>query len=229
MIMLVFSLILMCVSFSGTTNGSEVNCVAVVKMPRNTVFVAPVMTELKINCTVTLHGCPRNPRIKWCKITGNDCKALNYSNHIRSEWKNFTEHGGMAFLVFLNISMEDTGFYRCKEGDTSVSHAINVTVTDNVEDKVSQNQSNPILGDLNTPPTDDLGWLWPYVYTCSGTVGLVFMAVSFFYVVRCQGRNWTRKDMENKNQYMDKRKNDLLHLPHLCLDSDLLTYVVYRV
>uniref|UniRef100_A0A671KMZ3 Ig-like domain-containing protein n=1 Tax=Sinocyclocheilus anshuiensis TaxID=1608454 RepID=A0A671KMZ3_9TELE len=113
--------------FSFILLGTEMNCISVIRVPRNTVFRAPVMTELKINCTLTLQGCHRNPRVSWCKLNGSDCKALNYSHHIRTEWKSITEHEWVAFLIFLNISMEDTGSYRCKEGDTSVSHTINVT------------------------------------------------------------------------------------------------------
>uniref|UniRef100_A0A673MHZ4 Ig-like domain-containing protein n=1 Tax=Sinocyclocheilus rhinocerous TaxID=307959 RepID=A0A673MHZ4_9TELE len=141
------------------------NCIPVIRVPRNTVFRAPVMTKLKINCTITLHGCHRNPRVSWCKIYGNNCKALNYSHHIRTEWKNITEHEWVAFLIFLNISMEDTGSYRCKGGDTSVSHTINVTVT----------------GDRNSGEKDDLKWLWPYVYICSGIAGLVVILTSALY------------------------------------------------
>jgi len=101
-----------------------------IRVPRNTLFRARVMTKLKINCTVTQpEGCHRSPQVSWCKIYGNDCKALNHSNYTETEWKNVTEHEGMAFLTFLKLSMEDTGLYRCKEGDNSVSHAINVTVT----------------------------------------------------------------------------------------------------
>ncbi len=105
------------------------NCFPVIRVPRNTVFLAPVMSVLKINCTITLKGCHRSPSVSWCKLYGDGCKYLNYSDHIRTEWKNITEHEGMAFLIFLNISMEDTGLYRCREGDTSVGHTINVTVT----------------------------------------------------------------------------------------------------
>ncbi|KAF4118639.1 uncharacterized protein LOC131542574 isoform X2 [Onychostoma macrolepis] len=230
MIILATILILMCVIVSDTTNGSEMNCYPVIRVPRNTVFLAPVMSVLKINCTITLPGCHRNPRVSWCKTYGNDCKALNYTNHIRTEWKSITEHEWMAFFIFLNISMEDTGFYRCKEGDTTIGHAINVTVTDNGEDKVSHNQSNTIH-DLNTPPNDGLQWLWYVLYICSGIVLLVFtiMIVSFLYIIRRQGRKSTRKDMANKNQYMETEKNDLLLPPNLCLNSDVLTSVVYRV
>ncbi len=110
-------------------SGSEMNCIPVLRVPRSTVFLAPVMSVLKISCTITLHGCHGSPSVSWCKISGDTCTSLNYSDHIRTEWKSITEHEWMAFLIFLNISMEDTGRYRCKEGKFSISHAINVTVT----------------------------------------------------------------------------------------------------
>ncbi|XP_051751881.1 uncharacterized protein LOC127513810 isoform X5 [Ctenopharyngodon idella] len=245
---LTISLLLLSLSVSGTTNGSEQHCNPVIKVPRNTVFKARVMTVLKINCTVNLTGCHRSPRVSWCKIIGNDCKALNHSDYIKTELKKTTEHEWMVFMIFLNISMEDAGLYRCKEGEMSVGHAINVTVTYNKEDQVSHNQSNTtdnnknefsptpsntmstILGDMNTVPNDDQQWLWPYVYICTGIAELVFivMTVSLLYVVRRQGRKSTKKDVSNKNQYI-KTQSDLLLPPHLYLNSDLLTTVIYRV
>ncbi|KAL1282209.1 hypothetical protein QQF64_001012 [Cirrhinus molitorella] len=96
--------------------------------------------------------------------------------------------------------MEDSGFYRCKKGDTSISHAINVTVTDNEEDKVSHNQSNttdnknnefsPTLSNTMSTTVDDLNtaalqWLWYFVYICSGIVGLLFIVT--FHAIRCHG------------------------------------------
>uniref|UniRef100_A0A9J8BY05 Ig-like domain-containing protein n=1 Tax=Cyprinus carpio carpio TaxID=630221 RepID=A0A9J8BY05_CYPCA len=191
-------------------NRSEMNCYSVVRVPRNTVFLAPVRSVLKINCTITLDGCHRNPRVSWCKLYGDDCKPLNYSNHIRTEWKNITEHEGMAFLVFLNISMEDAGFYRCKESDMSIGHVINVTVTECKYSHILLIINFKILfnvHDLNTPPNDGLQRLWYSVYICSGIVGLVFIVMIF----------------------METQKNDLLLPPHLYLNSDVLTSVVYRV
>ncbi|XP_051560384.1 uncharacterized protein LOC127444846 isoform X3 [Myxocyprinus asiaticus] len=132
------SLTLLLLSVSRNTNGSEINCNASIKVPRHTLFRTPVMTVLKINCSVTIYEC-KNPRILWCKIYGNDCKALNDSVYIKSEWRNTAVHGGVAFLTFMNISMEDEGLYRCRVGETSVSHNINVTVT--VGNEVSHNQS----------------------------------------------------------------------------------------
>ncbi|XP_016109296.1 uncharacterized protein [Sinocyclocheilus grahami] len=178
---------------------SEMNCYSLVRVPRNTVFLAPVMSVLKINCTITLYGCHRNPRVSWCKLYGDVCTSLNYSNHLRNEWTNITEHEGMTFLVFLNISMEDTGFYRCKEGDMSIGHAINVTVT--------------VPTTVHTPPNDGLQWLWYFVYICSGIVGLVFivMIVSFLYIfIRqdLQVKGDSSKEKLNKDVYM-KRENNL--------------------
>ncbi|XP_026060748.1 uncharacterized protein LOC113044792 [Carassius auratus] len=206
------------------------NCSSVVRVPRKTVFLAPVMSVLKINCSVTLRGCQRKPRVSWCKLYGDDCIVVNYSNSIRTEWKNITEQEGIAFLVFLNISIEDTGFYRCKVGDVSIGHAINVTVTaDNMNEEFSITPNNTIpttVHDLNTPPNDGLQWFWYFVSICSGIVGLVFMIISFLYIFRRRGRKSTRKYMANKNQYMETQKTDLLP-PHLYLNSDVLTSVVY--
>ncbi|KAL1282207.1 hypothetical protein QQF64_001010 [Cirrhinus molitorella] len=227
---LAVSLLLLSLSASGTTNGSEMNCITI-KVPRNTVFLAPVTTMLKINCTIILRACHRNPIISWCKIYGNGCKALNHSNHMRTEWKSITEHNGMAFLIFLNISMEDSGFYRCKEGDTSISHAINVTVTDNEEDTVSHNEGNTT--DLNTHPKDDLGWLWPYVYICSGIAGLVVIVITVtVLIIRCKGTKSTRKDMTIKTQYMETQRGDLPLPPrsqhNTRSPSDQLTSTLYH-
>uniref|UniRef100_A0A8C1B5W8 Ig-like domain-containing protein n=1 Tax=Cyprinus carpio carpio TaxID=630221 RepID=A0A8C1B5W8_CYPCA len=181
--------------------GTEINCVPLIRVPRNTVFRAPVMTKLKINCTITLDGCHRNPRVSWCKLNGSDCKALNYSHHIRTEWKDIKKHEWMAFLIFLNISMEDTGLYRCKEGDTSVSHAINVTVTGQ---------------------KDDLQWLWPYVYICSGIAGLVVIVIIVtLLIIRNQGEIFFL--MFSLPQ---SKPHHNTHSPHP--PSDQLTSALYR-
>uniref|UniRef100_A0A8C1P100 Ig-like domain-containing protein n=1 Tax=Cyprinus carpio TaxID=7962 RepID=A0A8C1P100_CYPCA len=217
------SLLLLSLGISGMANGTEINCVPLIRVPRNTVFRAPVMTKLKINCTITLDGCHRNPRVSWCKLNGSECKALNYSHHIRTERKDIKKHEWMAFLIFLNISMEDTGLYRCKEGDTSVSHAINVTVTDKNEDEVSRNQSNT-LGDWNSGQKDDLQWLWPYVYICSGIAGLVVIVIIVtLLIIRNQGKKSTRKNMATKNQ---SKPHHNTHSPHP--PSDQLTSALNR-
>ncbi|XP_051558962.1 B- and T-lymphocyte attenuator-like isoform X5 [Myxocyprinus asiaticus] len=202
---LVAYLTLLLLSVSGNTNGSEINCIATIKVPRNTQFRAHVMTLLIINCTVIVHEC-QNSSIYWCKIYGNDCKALNHSNNIKAEWKSITEHDGIAFLTFLNISTEDEGLYRCRLGETTVSHSINVTVTVGNEE-VFLNQSK--TGDLNTFPKDGLQWLWPYVYICSGIVGLVVIVMTLsLFIIRRQGTKSTRKNKTTKNQNIGTQRSD---------------------
>ncbi|XP_043088639.1 B- and T-lymphocyte attenuator-like [Puntigrus tetrazona] len=226
---LAVSLLLLSLSVSGTINGSEMPCIPLVRVARNTVFLAPVTSELKINCSITLHGCHRNPRVSWCKIYGHNCNPLNYSDNIRTEWKNLTEHEGMAFLVFLNISMKDTGLYRCKEGEMSISHAMNVTVTYNKEDMFSHNQGN--TSDLSLGSAVDLQWLLPYVYICSGIAGLVVTVITVtLFIVRRQGTKSTRKDMTVKNQYMETQRSELPPLPYPSTrsSSDQLTSASYR-
>lgn len=213
-------LLLLSQRVSSNTDWSKPQCVTKLKVPRHTVFKSHVMTELKINCPVTHHGCQRIPIISWCKIYGDTCTALNHSDVIKTEWKNTAEHEGMAFLVFQNISMEDAGLYRCKEGKMSLSHAINVTVT-------VLSVLNPVPTEINPVQDDDLQWLWPYLYICSGVLGLVIiLTLILVYIVRHKGRKSTNK-CGKINQYLVKQKTDLLLPPHLCLDSDLLTTLKY--
>ncbi|XP_056313914.1 uncharacterized protein LOC130229239 [Danio aesculapii] len=206
-------LLLLLQGVSSNTDWSETQCVVKLKVPRHTVFKASVKTELKINCTVTHYGCQRILIISWCKIYGDGCKALNHSDVIKTEWKNTAEHEGMAFLIFQKISMEDAGLYRCKESDMSISHLINVTVM--------------VPSVLNPVPDDNLQWLWPYLYICSVILGLVIiMTLLLVNIVQHTGRKSTNK-CGKTNQYLAKQRSDLLLPPHLCLDSDLLTTVVY--
>ncbi|XP_073808515.1 B- and T-lymphocyte attenuator isoform X2 [Danio rerio] len=204
------SLLLLSLSVSGTSNGTEPHCDVKLKVPRQTIFKARIMTQLKINCTVTHNGCQWNPIISWCKIYGDHCKALNHSDLIKMECRNTAQHEGMAFLIFQNITMENSGSYRCTHGDTSVSHAINVTITGNGEDEFSHNQSNKI-------PDNGLKWLWPYVYICSGIAALVIIIITItLFVFNCQDTKSKTEELTNKNQYMETQSSDLLPppLPH---------------
>ncbi|XP_056585488.1 uncharacterized protein LOC130406924 [Triplophysa dalaica] len=188
-------------------NGSEHLCLTSIKVPRNTHIRAPVMTELKINCTVIIHKCQGNPKISFCKIYGNDCKAVDQSNHIKTMWRNFAQQEGMLFLTFLNISMDDAGLYRCKS-QNSVSHHINVTVTDvflaNKDNSVSGNQSST-SNEINK--MEVLQWFWPKV---SLLVGLVVTVITVsLSIIRCQGGKSARKDTTTTVQYMETQRSDL--------------------
>ncbi|KAK1802952.1 hypothetical protein P4O66_021485, partial [Electrophorus voltai] len=118
---------------SGVTEGSFLECIPVLTVPRNTVWRAAPMSTLKINCTVSIPShCWENLALSWCKVDeGNDCKPLNHSSHITTEWRKITGEYKTSFLVFRNLSKADSGLYRCKvDGRVStISHIINVTVT----------------------------------------------------------------------------------------------------
>lgn len=89
------------------------------------------MKSLKINCTVESH-CWKIIDVSWCRIDDkNECGPLINWNHLTTEWKNINENKQMFFLVFHNVSMQDSGLYRCKikSPTPTVSHTINVTVT----------------------------------------------------------------------------------------------------
>ncbi|KAI7811495.1 putative B- and T-lymphocyte attenuator-like [Triplophysa rosa] len=184
---------------------SEPLCIIAIKVPRNTQFRAPVMTVLKINCTVIIENCKGNPTVSWCKIYGNDCKALNHSNDIKPMWKNTTQRDGIAVLTFLNISMDDAGSYRCKS-QHSVSHGMKVTVTAHKENSGSGNQSNTSY-EINQK--EGLQWFWPYVSICGGLVGLVVIVITVsLFIIRCQGRKSARKETTTTIQYMKTQRSD---------------------
>ncbi|KAA0713561.1 hypothetical protein E1301_Tti023135 [Triplophysa tibetana] len=57
-----------------------------------------------------------------------DRHASTEKHKSTDEPQNITQQERMLFLMFLNLSMDDAGLYRCK-GQNSMSHHINVTVT----------------------------------------------------------------------------------------------------
>ncbi|XP_065151959.1 B- and T-lymphocyte attenuator-like isoform X2 [Paramisgurnus dabryanus] len=206
---LVACLVLLSLLVSGNTNESELGCITSIKVPRNKLVKALVMTVFKINCSVNILKCQGIPKMSWCKLYGEDCKALNQSNYTETvEWKNITY--GIAFLTFLNISMEDAGLYRCKN-QNSVSHSINVTVSDRV-DSDSCNESNTILGNTNV---ESLQWLLPYLYICGGVMGLVVIVIAVsLFIIRCKGKGSTRNVMTVKNQCIETQRRDLTTTSH---------------
>nr|XP_055061133.1 B- and T-lymphocyte attenuator-like isoform X1 [Misgurnus anguillicaudatus] len=207
---LVACLVLLSLQVSGNSNESELECITSIKVPRNKLVEALVMTEFKINCTVNVLKCQGIPKISWCKLYGEDCKASNQSNYKETvDWKNFTY--GTAFLTFLNISMEDAGLYRCKS-QNSVSHSINVTVTADRVDSDSGNQNNTILDNTKGEGSHSL---LPYVYICGGVIGLVVIVIAVsLFIIKCQGKGSTRNVMTNTNQCIETQRRDLITTSH---------------
>ncbi|XP_041115962.1 B- and T-lymphocyte attenuator-like isoform X2 [Polyodon spathula] len=87
------------------------------------------MRTLTINCTVNY--CEEEPEVTWCKILGSDCKPLNA--RVETSWNQPSIHSAVSSLTFFNISLNDSGQYRCKavdvRGISSVGHSITVNVS----------------------------------------------------------------------------------------------------
>ncbi|GAA6074488.1 uncharacterized protein LOC113657158 isoform X4, partial [Tachysurus ichikawai] len=110
---------------------SNLDCFPSLMVPRNTVWSARVKDQLMINCTVVSEpNCWNNIAVSWCKIDmKNEYRSLY---HTSTGWRTISESKRVFFLIFWEISLQDSGLYRCKilSPAPSVSHAINVTVTD---------------------------------------------------------------------------------------------------
>ncbi|XP_058262750.1 uncharacterized protein LOC131363839 [Hemibagrus wyckioides] len=126
-------LILVQLSVRVNTDESNLDCFPSIMVPRNMVWRARVMDILMINCTVVSEvHCWKNIEVSWCRITEiNECRHF-HSKHTITGWKSITESKRLLFLIFWKISFQDAGLYRCEmiSPTSSMSHAINVTVTD---------------------------------------------------------------------------------------------------
>ncbi|KAL6481695.1 hypothetical protein MHYP_G00097750 [Metynnis hypsauchen] len=126
-------LILLLFSCCGHSQEPVLDCIPSLRVPRNTVWKSPEKETLKINCTViTESHCWKILSVSWCKFEdNNDCRPLSHSTHTGTGWRNITEDERMFFLIFWNLSLQDTGPYRCKSDGPvfTASHTINVTVT----------------------------------------------------------------------------------------------------
>nr|XP_046193980.1 B- and T-lymphocyte attenuator-like isoform X3 [Oncorhynchus gorbuscha] len=172
-ILLVFCLLFL-VCIYGNAQGP---CEIEVPIKRNTVWTAVPQKRLTINCPVK--HCGETLRVTWCKFEDANCKQINETEQVKIGWKPFDSgsENRIAFLDFKKISMNDDGSYRCgMAGNKSsiVSHAINVSVSDNSPNAKHDEKY--------------LSWL-PYAYICVGIVLLVVVvtAISFLYLYGCKG------------------------------------------
>lgn len=202
---------------TSNTTGTHPDCIPSIMVPRNTLWKVRVMTSLKINCTVdTESHCWKNVDVSWCRIDNkSECRSLKHSDHITTEQRNITESKVMLFLIFQNISMQDAGLYRCeiKSLTPTVSHAINVTVTDDVPDcttdyKVVTQENNTT--NISNPNVENKEWLQSYVYICSGIGALLLIVVVVCVaVIRCRGRKKYIKQKIHENQSTATPVSDL--------------------
>ncbi|KAK2818153.1 hypothetical protein Q7C36_022086 [Tachysurus vachellii] len=194
---------------TGTTEENNTDCFPNILVPRNTVWKAREMDKLKINCTVESESyCWNKISVTWCKIDlKNKCNHLNHSYHTTTEWIRINESRRLLFLIFQNVSMRDAGLYRCEvlSPAPSVSHAINVTVTEYVPDistasdggsQVTQGTTNNTNTNMAANPT----WPQSYVYICSGVGVLVFIVLVSVIVIWCRGQKKSIKKTIHQNQ-----------------------------
>ncbi|XP_048882977.1 uncharacterized protein LOC125749592 [Brienomyrus brachyistius] len=114
--------------------GSDDVCPVEIRVARNTVTSAVENSSLTLHCPVK--HCGWRPAVTWCKRNPAHCITVNVADNIKIQWKySETEpNTGTSDLIFTRVSMGDAGLYRCGVYGTvtSVSHLINVSVTENV-------------------------------------------------------------------------------------------------
>ncbi|XP_045555366.1 uncharacterized protein isoform X2 [Salmo salar] len=183
--------ILVVLLFPWDAHGQDSDCFPEIRVTRNTVWKASPGKQLKINCSVVL--CSNlQPPLLWCKVDeSNNCNTVNTTTLIQTQWTNFTNTTGILFLVFTSISIDDAGLYRCALNEASVSHSVNVTVSDST---LSQRDSF-------------LEWVWPYVYSSAGIVVfvIVVITISMLSLRGCKGAcpaRKSRKEDQTVNRYM---------------------------
>ncbi|XP_047673654.1 uncharacterized protein LOC113657158 isoform X5 [Tachysurus fulvidraco] len=127
-------LILVLLSVRANTDESNLDCFPSMWVPRNTVWSARVTERLMINCTIYSEpNCWNNIAVSWCKLDMNkECIYLTHSTHTSTVWRNISESKRVLLLIFWEISLQDSGLYRCiiLSPVHTMSHNINVNVTD---------------------------------------------------------------------------------------------------
>ncbi|XP_064814775.1 uncharacterized protein LOC135530372 [Oncorhynchus masou masou] len=178
--------------FHRDANGHDSDCFPEIGVVRNTVWKASPGQQLKINCSIAFCSNSPPPPSLWCKVDeSNNCNPVNTTTIFQTQWTSLTNTTGISFLVFTSISIYDVGLYRCALNGASVSHSINVTVSDST---VSQSDSF-------------LEWVWPYVYSSAGIMVfvIVVITISMLSMRGCKGAcpaRKSRKEDQTENQYM---------------------------
>ncbi|KAJ8362562.1 hypothetical protein AAFF_G00368100 [Aldrovandia affinis] len=164
---LALPLLLFC--FYGPMQG-ENSCELDIHLKRKTSWTAFTMETLAINCTII--DCGTETELSWCKldnITG--CQTITETELIQMELRRKDTNQGLYFLHFTNVSVNDTGSYRCRTtGNVSlVSQSIEVFIKDGPEQE-------------SIPPE----WL-PYIYISLGILVLIVTVIVTFCLLRSKG------------------------------------------
>ncbi|XP_010903462.2 B- and T-lymphocyte attenuator [Esox lucius] len=183
----------------GQDNGSD--CYPEIRVQRNTVWKASLGDYLEINCPVII--CTNSSSILWKKMNGSDWIPVNRTALIEIKWLR-SRNNGTSFLVFQRIDVKDSGLYQCTLV-SAVSHSINVTVTEHVEDTTVVNQKNET--NVTSGQKDSfLEGLWHYVYISAGIAVFVIMVItiSMLLIRGCKGvclSKQSKKEEQPENQY----------------------------
>ncbi|KAJ8004156.1 hypothetical protein DPEC_G00155860 [Dallia pectoralis] len=166
----------------GNDDGSQ--CYSEIRVKRNTVQKASPGDNVEINCTVTL--CPNSPPVLWKKVNEPSWDPVNRTDHVEINVKKMN-NSETSFLIFKNISTNDSGLYRCIF-QNAVGHAINVTVSESVEDTtivIQKNETNATSSQTDSLLKQQLH----YVYITVGIVGfvIVIITITMLLIRGCKG------------------------------------------
>uniref|UniRef100_A0AAY4B6D7 Ig-like domain-containing protein n=1 Tax=Denticeps clupeoides TaxID=299321 RepID=A0AAY4B6D7_9TELE len=162
---------------------------------RNSRSEASLMDNVIIKCPITY--CDAEPIILWCKVTaGNDCNRFNSTSPSDIRWENTGEKTGTSVLQITNVTMKDSGLYRCKimsGGIHLTSHSITVTVAG------KDGFLSHVL--FRHKPDSPL----PYIYVCCIVAGAVILVI----IARLQMSNLVSATPDLHGHHTSRQNSEL--------------------
>nr|XP_015219230.1 PREDICTED: B- and T-lymphocyte attenuator-like [Lepisosteus oculatus] len=126
--------LMLLLSVSSQVQGKESECALEVVVPRNSVLNISALRRLTLNCG--LKYCEEKPVVRWCKLHEKACIPVKEAGMITTEWKEKDPNSATYSLTFSNITLGDSGQYRCEAAanvssvyQSTVSHSILVSVS----------------------------------------------------------------------------------------------------
>ncbi|XP_066563008.1 B- and T-lymphocyte attenuator [Amia ocellicauda] len=193
-------LLLLLVNLIRLIVGEPDECELSVRVRRNLSWNVSVTDVLTLECPV--HYCDKPPPVKWCQLHGTYCILMNESNTIKIEWKHLDNKSGNYSLTFLNISLDDSGLYRCEAAanTSSVSHTINVSVSESNRSNESPSNKSTTTG-VSLNDKVEIQWII-YFYICAAVVTfIVIVVIISFYCLHANKASPGQKDaVQQKKQ-----------------------------
>nr|XP_015219229.1 PREDICTED: B- and T-lymphocyte attenuator-like [Lepisosteus oculatus] len=126
--------LLLLLSVSSQVQGDENECSLEILVPRNSMQNISATGRLTITCGIKY--CEEKPVVRWCKLHEKACLPVKEADMITTEWKEKDPNSATYSLTFSNITLGDSGQYRCEaaanvssEYQSTVSHSILVSVS----------------------------------------------------------------------------------------------------